>query len=270
MDCKQARELLQGYVDGELDLVTSLQIEDHLQTCADCRRIYEQQQALRTAFQDSGLYHKAPAHLHRRVETLIRRQHQDSARSPLTLPWRYAGMVAAAACLILFGWFLGRILPDATSGDQGLAQELVANHIRSLMPGHLADVISTNQHTVKPWFDGKVDFAPPVQDLAAQGFPLYGGRLDYLNGRTVAVLVYRRRKHFINLYVWPESTQSVSSESSLQSEARQGYQMLHWSHAGMTYWAVSDISPSELHTFMQHLLQPASTSSENSSNPAAH
>jgi anti-sigma factor RsiW len=124
-----------------------------------------------------------------------------------------------------------------------LAHEVLAGHLRSLMPGHLMDVASTDQHTVKPWFNGRVDFSPPVSDFAAAGFRLAGGRLDYLDGRTVAALVYRRRKHIVNVFVWPAAE---SGESTIDSTAMDGFNLMHWRRGGMNVWLVSDLNPAEL------------------------
>ena len=144
--------------------------------------------------------------------------------------------------------------------DQFLATQLIASHVRSLMANHLTDVASSDQHTVKPWLDAKLDFAPPVVDLSSEGFPLVGGCLDYLDNRPVAALVYQRRKHFINLFVWPAETGADTTTRSagnrqrsltLKAISRQGYHLLHWLDSEFNYWAISDISAEELQEFEQ-------------------
>jgi len=132
--------------------------------------------------------------------------------------------------------------------DEFLATQLIASHVRSLMANHLTDVASSDQHTVKPWLDAKLDFAPPVVDLSSEGFPLVGGRLDYLDNRPVAALVYQRRKHFINLFVWPGETGAARPTMAMSHE---GYQLLHWADPDFNYWAVSDVNANDLQTFKQ-------------------
>src|SRR6266404_3880836 len=151
--------------------------------------------------------------------------------------------------MLLIGVVVWRLVPRSIrpSGDELLAQEIVSDHVRSLqMPGHLTDVLSSDQHTVKPWFDGKVDFAPPVKDFTSQDFHLYGGRLEYLNNRTVATLIYQRRLHYINLYIWPSEQAGSTSEVTTQ---RQGYNLIQWTKSGMNYWTISDLNNFELHQF---------------------
>jgi anti-sigma factor RsiW len=175
------------------------------------------------------------------------RQTAPAATPARVLPWRAAWSWAGAAAVVLLaallGGVLGQILRQPAPSNL-LAQEAIASHVRSLMASHLADVPSTDQHTVKPWFNGKLDFSPPVKDLASSGFPLTGGRLDYLDHRPVAALIYQRAKHIINLFVWPST-----EESSVQSLTHQGYHVIHWADGGMTYWAVSDLNEKELGEF---------------------
>jgi len=167
------------------------------------------------------------------------------------MPWNWLGLAAAIilAALIVFSW-LPRL--GAPKTDQFLATQLIASHVRSLMANHLTDVASSDQHTVKPWLDAKLDFAAPVVDLSAEGFPLIGGRLDYLDNHPVAALIYQRRKHFINLFIWPITPGASKGEKTM---ARQGYHLLHWVDQDFNYWGVSDVSDSDLQTFKQSFEQ---------------
>ena len=158
--------------------------------------------------------------------------------------------MAALVLVAVISWNLGRV-SRAPSGDGLVAQEVIDSHVRSLMANHLEDVPSTDQHTVKPWFNGKLDFSPPVTDLAKDGFPLIGGRLDYLENRPVAALVYQRRKHFINLFIWPST-----HDSRQGAVMRQGYNVLHWTQSGMAFWAASDLNSTELQEFVKLFQQP--------------
>jgi len=159
--------------------------------------------------------------------------------------WLKWGIPVAGTALIAVLLATALIRPSA---DERLAQEVTASHLRSLMANHLTDVASSDQHTVKPWFAGKVDFAPPVKDLAAQGFPLVGGRLDYLQDRPVAALVYQRNQHKINLFIWPATRSANTTE---KSAVRRGCNLIHWNESGMTFWAVSDLNPTELREFAE-------------------
>lgn len=247
MACESNGTLLHGYLDGELDLVRALEFEEHMKTCVDCATELREQQIMRQSLRSSNLYERAPERLRSRVAAGL--PGSDIQRK--FMPMRHPSVVrwlATAATIVVAFVLGGRLIPQMGSQRQTnlIAQEIVAGHIRSLQPGHLFDVQSTDQHTVKPWFDGKLDFAPPVVDLAPEGFPLVGGRLDYVDGRPVAALVYRRRLHFINLFVWP-STGSQIAPPALQ--VREGYNIFHWAQSGMTFWAVSDLGSDELRTF---------------------
>jgi len=262
--CEDNARLLHAYVDGELDLVRSLEIEEHLKTCAGCAQELVSQQTLRKAIRSASLYHRATEGLRQRVRTAAAGSpegKEDRVRDHAIMPWPrrrpiVPSWIAAAATLIVAAAVVLGIVSTTGSRRRSdfLAQEAVANHIRSLQPGHLFDVESTDQHTVKPWFDGKVDFAPPVRDFADQGFPLMGGRLDYLGHRDVAALIYQRRKHIINVFVWPEGAANSSAASA--SEGQQsidGYNLITWRQGDMQFVAVSDLSADELHQFVQLL-----------------
>ncbi len=235
MSCEDARGLLHAYVDGELDLVRSLEIEKHLESCKTCAQTVQNQQTLSSAMRSSSFYFRPPRELKPRIDAALR-------RSERKVPW---SMLALAAALLIAGVFVDRLVQFGSGSNSAnlVAQEVLDSHLRSLMPGHLSDVQSSDRHTVKPWFNGKLDFSPPVADFAEQGFPLIGGRLDSVEGRTVAVLVYQRRRHLINVYVWPSPN---SGDSATNTTTRQGYNMIHWTRAGTTWWLASDVNASDL------------------------
>lgn len=253
MSCQIADELIHGYLDGELDLARSLEAEQHMRECEICARAFRNQTTLRSALKEGSLYYGAPEKLKKRIQSSLRKE-AKAELFPRAFGWRWLTLGASVAFMLLIGVVVWRLMPRAirSPGDELLAQEVVSDHVRSLqMPGHLTDVLSSDQHTVKPWFDGKVDFAPPVKDFASQDFRLYGGRLEYLNNRTVATLVYQRRLHYINLYIWPSEQAGATGEMTTQ---RQGYNLIHWTGSGMNYWAISDLNSVELHEFV-HLVQ---------------
>jgi anti-sigma factor RsiW len=251
--------LLHGYSDGELDLVRSLEIEEHLRTCPACAQELREQQTLRKNIRSANLYHRAPEALRARMIAAAAPTRGREQSREATVPFRMARRSVfewyAVAAAILIALALGiRIIPGALNVRQGnlVAEELVASHIRSLQPGHLMDVVSTDQHTVKPWFDGKIDFAPPVRDLAEQGYPLIGGRLDYVGGRDVAALVYQVRKHYINVFIWPDDGRQAKLP---EFSSTQGYNMVCRSNGGMRLCGVTDANAEDLRQLMQLLVR---------------
>ena len=245
MNCQEIQQLKHASADGELDALRSAEVEGHLRQCAACSTAFENVKNMKTAITTGNLYFKAPAGLEARIRAALpSREKQRPATSPAFnwqwLKWSIAFASTAAIAVLLTVTALN------TPESERLAQEVSAGHVRSLMAGHLMDIASTEQHTVKPWFDGKLDFAPPVVDLANDGFPLTGGRLDYLDQRPVAALVFQRQKHVINLFVWPSSPDDSSGEKYF---VRNGYNLIHWHQGGMTCWAVSDLNAEELGSF---------------------
>jgi anti-sigma factor RsiW len=249
VNCRETQLLIHGYVDGEVDLAKSLEIEQHLHECPSCAQAHASIQETRTAIKQSSLGFQTPPDLSRRVRTSVRR----AADAEHARGRGFGPLLAVAASIALAmagGWGLGR-LQRGGSGNGFLTQELFAAHVRSQMrPTHRFDVASTDAHTVKPWFEGKLDFAPPVKDLADRGFPLVGGRLDYVHHRPVAALLYQRRKHSINVFVWPSA---AGDETGPKSATQQGFHMIRWSASGMTFWAVSDLNEIELQEFVELL-----------------
>jgi anti-sigma factor RsiW len=248
MNCQQAKPLIDFYADGELDAAGILELEKHFHDCPACALAWRNAQALKKALKQDALFFTAPTELRRAIKAELRSQVETKSHWSFW-NWNWlttATTSVATACLAL----LLTVTLTRPSAQQRLTREIASSHIRSLMPGHLLDVVSTDQHTVKPWFNGRVDFSPPVKDLAAQEFPLIGGRLDYISGRNVAALVFQHRKHVINLFIWPTNDKN-SKPASLTPI--QGYNVIHWSEANMTFWAVSDLNGKELMDFVQDL-----------------
>lgn len=248
MNCQQAKPLIDAYADGELGASAILELEQHLHSCPACAAAWRNVQNLKKALKQDALYFSAPAELRRRIQAQLP-SHVKAAPQRSSLVWHWNWLTTAmsgalAVCLAL----LVTVTVSRPSAEQALAREVVSNHIRSLIPGHTMDVVSTDQHTVKPWFNGKVDFSPPVKDLASEEFPLVGGRLDYINGRNVAALVFQRHKHVINLFVWPATGKS-SAPAALAPI--QGFNLIRWSDGQMNFWAVSDLNETELMGFVR-------------------
>jgi anti-sigma factor RsiW len=256
VSCELIQRYIPGYLDGELDLVRTIDIETHLKGCPTCAQELESLNALRASLQRNSLAYAAPAILRERIQSSLRassradvQERKMKWRWPSLNVWQLAGAFALLALISVTGWQLTARL-RAPSSDHQIAAEVFASHVRSLEANHLMDVASTDQHTVKPWFDGKLDFSPPVEDLASDGFPLVGGRLDYLEGREVAALVYQRRKHFINVFVWPDPGGTSSTKTI---ESRQGYNIMKWARGGFQFWAVSDVAAPDLAEFIRLL-----------------
>ena len=258
MNCQETQALLHAFLDDDLDPVRSLDVQSHLDTCPDCAREHAAHRSLRAALRDDALYFRPPegfesrvrASLGSRVATERRAGWLDAVGALVRMRWAWLPAGAAAALLVVTVITVGRFgaPPPGPSADDLLGREVVASHVRSLMASHLTDVPSSDQHTVKPWFNGRLDFSPPVKDLAGEGFALVGGRLDYLAGRPVAALVYQRRLQVINLMVWPAPGEP---DRQLTVAPQQGYHILHWTQGGMTYWAVSDLNENEMNEFVR-------------------
>jgi anti-sigma factor RsiW len=258
VDCRDVRNLLHPFADGELDLVRHLQIEHHLADCSECAERERGVRQLREALAVPRLRYTAPDALRSRLESVLAQQ-SDPAPAPPARPKKRktavlvataAGVVLLVAASLTAGAYLSR--PNA---EQRVAEQVVAGHVRALQVAHATDVASSDRHTVKPWFLGKVDFSPQVPDLSPHGYVLTGGRLDYLADRPVAALVYRRRGHLINVFTWPAADDR--DERSVRSLHRQGFHIRHWRQSGLACWAISDLNPRELDEFVRQFCEQA-------------
>lgn len=240
MNCEFAETTVHAYFDGELDALRSADFEHHLEICAECEAELKVISTLHKRLQESDLYEQASPQLVDRIRKPISHEANErvskiaSLRRAFFIP-AFGAVVAGATALALLFVF------QSHNRSKQITAELVDAHVRSLQPGHLTDVLSTDQHTVKPWFDGKLDFIPPVSDFSQQGFPLVGGRLDIIDGRDVAALVYSRRKHLINVFVWPPREKESTSSGS-----HRGYNWLRWQSDDMELCLVSDASATDL------------------------
>ncbi len=251
MNCEQCQVLIHALIDGELDAGHAADVEAHVATCPSCAGELEAFRAMRAAMASADLKERAPAHLRARIEAALPsspRRTTGRVASQMT-SWRNflggltvgTALSAAVAAMLV----VAVIRNDAA---QRIDEEVVSAHVRSLQAGHLTDVQTSDQHTVKPWFNGKLDLAPPVVDLTAQGFTLIGGRLDYVDGEEAASIVYRRRDHVINLFV---TRQSGVEHGGAKTETVHGFNVRRWTQNGLDFWAVSDINAGELDEFSQ-------------------
>ena len=247
MDCKQACAYMHGYLDRELDPVTAAAMEEHLHACAACAKAYAVQASLRAAIKRQAAYYTAPEALAARIRTKVTVASASPVRKNAGRR-SWLALAAAVAATAAITWIAAIQLGNG-SRDERIGEQVVAGHARAMLTNHLTEVASADQHTVKPWLSSKLDFSPPVTDLATAGFPLVGGRLDYVDSRPVAALVYRHRQHVIDLFIWPDMQARVAA--SMQATSKQGFNMLHWTSAGMTFWAISDLNPADLRTFAE-------------------
>ena len=266
MSCPRLEHEVTAYLDGELDLTTTLAFERHLGECAECSRALAAGEALRGAIGRADLRFEPTPEQARRLRRALAAGAQERER-PAAFPqrswlpasatwatWAVLAALAAGLLVAIASWSLGRFgAPPPGARAEDIAEEVVASHVRSLLAGHPSDVVSTDRHTVKPWFTGRLDYAPEVRDLAGQGFPLVGGRLDYLGHHPVAALVYRNDRHVINLFTWPAPYTRDPAGPHPATLTRQGFHVAHWTAAGMSYWAVSDVAEDRLSRFARLL-----------------
>lgn len=263
MDCRDAQPLIAGFVDRELDPKTDGDVDRHIRECPRCADERDRQTQVKQAVRSAAPYHMPPESLMDRIRASVdapdgSAEAPESAAADPAPPTRFRvspavrAWAVAAAFVIVFVTAFGMGRYTARPGRpvalaQGmLAQEVVECHIRSLMAAHLTDVISTDKHTVKPWYAGRLSFSPPVEDFASRGYPLVGGRLDYVDGHQAAALVYRFRKHTINAFVWPASGAPPSAETVTRLR---GYNVVQWSDSEMTWAVVSDLNGEDLERF---------------------
>jgi len=229
-------------VDEELRSDLRAEVQEHLPHCHTCSETYARIQQQTGDIRAMAPSYTAPDILQRSVRNAVRLEaEREAATHHRLVNWRWLAIAASVLFVVSMAWNVTRLLPGAAGNDQ-LAQNILPSHVRSLIGTHLLDVPSSDQHTVKPWFNSKLDFSPQVKDLASQGFPLIGGRIEYLSDRTVAALVFGRRQHLINLFTWP----AASFTGNISEWSRNGYNLVHRTDSGMTYWAVSDITSAEL------------------------
>ena len=243
MICLEAGRVLDAYLDNELGPDDAAALQAHLALCAACRQLIANRESLGRLVRRLP-YYSASDQLRAKVLRIRTRRRFN----PSLLAW-----AAVLALAVSLGGSVGFVrftrARHVVEGTASVADEVVGDHVRALRDAHLFDVPSSDQHTVKPWFLGKLDFSPPVDDLSAFGFPLVGGRLDRVAGQPVAALVYQRRLHPINVYIWPATDRTAASDT----RTIRGFQVRHWIRSGMSFWAVSDLNDAELGEFVRAL-----------------
>jgi anti-sigma factor RsiW len=250
MNCQECHDYIDAYIDNELDIASTILVKQHLRDCPDCRQLLESRKAVGALLDNPQIRFEVPDSLSGRVQSALpvpRSAVKQRPGSRFVIPRLTIPLALAATIAVMLGLaFLNQKRVIDRSQGNALAQEAISSHVRSLLATHLFDVPSTDQHTVKPWFDGKLKFSPPVHDFAERGFRLTGGRLDYLNGREVAALVYQRRLHIINLFIWPSES---GRNTAVENFTKDGYNVLHWDRDGFAFWAVSDVNAEDLRAF---------------------
>ena len=242
MKCAEARSRIAGYVDNELDDLECMRLDSHVSTCGACQHERAQQVFVSQELRREVTRYRAPARLHRRVRESLREGGMRGEPWWRRMGWSALVPAAGVAFAALFSANIF-FLASVPSAEDRVAGNVLDSHLRALMTARPIDVASSDQHTVKPWYAGRLDFSPPVVDYAAEGFPLIGGRVDYVDGRSVAALVYQHRKHVVDAFIWPAGGSSPKAPATL---VQRGYNLVHWTHDGMTYWLASDLEAAEL------------------------
>src|SRR5215469_2905074 len=255
MTCDELHQQLDPFFDNELGLAEAQKVQEHLEQCAACEEAYTVRLAVRQALQKPEVRFATPDDLRNQIQVELSKKVSPTPRRTWRVPafefpsWLLPSLAGAAAVLAV--WFGSNLFVGENRSPNGLlatvTAQLVSDHMRSLLPDHLIDVVSTDQHTVKPWFAGKLSFSPPVYDLSDQGFKLIGGRLDYLGNQEIAAVVFQIRQHYINLFVWPKSEYMYLSDTAFQ---REGFNMYGWEANGLTMCAITDAAPDALKTFV--------------------
>jgi anti-sigma factor RsiW len=258
-DCAATRNLLHPYIDRELDAAESAEVDEHLHACGGCRKIFDEHAGLVKSIRGNAAYYKASPEFLARIRHDVEAESAKTSRPAPSTPrrrwtlpdlrqWFQLGAAVAATVVVTS---VATLHLAAVNPDEAVVAQIVNAHARATLTDHRTDVASSDQHTVKPWLSSKLDFSPPVIDLTTTGFPLRGGRLDYVEGRPVAVLVYTHRQHVIDLYIWPDARAQDAANRS-RAAAKNGFNMIHWNRGGMTYWAISDVNAADLQAFAQN------------------
>ena len=256
MECDRAAGLLSGLLDAALGRFERLRVNRHVAGCANCTAKLEELRAMQAAIRTNLPYHRAPPGLAARIGAALEREAPPASAAMVVRPWLrwpafgmagtgLAGALAGVAMTVL-------VLGGRPGGRDDVMQDVIGSHIRSMQADHLTDVPTSDQHTVKPWLSGRLDVSPPVRDLKDAGFPLVGGRLDYVDGHQAAAVVYLRAKHVINLFAWASPGKI---DEPVHAESRQGFNVVTWRRGGITYYAVSDVEADQLSEFARLVAQ---------------